>query len=78
MTKTTNSDQSNKSYRKYKSEDRRIPVHPDEIKIRNANKSHKSALNLDSLLNIDYNGRLTATLYYRSVDFVFASIAYHS
>jgi hypothetical protein len=36
---------------------------PDELEIKDTTESDKSASNLDILLNIDSNGRLTTTLH---------------
>jgi hypothetical protein len=49
-------------------------IYPDELEIKDATESDKSASYLDILLNIDPNGRLTTSLYYKYDDFDFAII----
>jgi hypothetical protein len=47
-------------------------MYPDELEIKDT--TDKSASYLDILLNIDYNGRLTTSLYDKRDDFNFAIV----
>ena len=47
---------------------------PDKLEIKDTTESDKSASYLDILLNIDYNGRLTTSLYDKRDDFDFAIV----
>jgi hypothetical protein len=47
-------------------------IYPDELEIKDSTESDKSASYLDTLINIDSNGRLTTTLYDKRDDFEFA------
>ena len=49
-------------------------IYPDELDIKDTTKSDKSASYLDILLNIDFNGRLTTSLYDKRDDFYFAIV----
>jgi hypothetical protein len=46
----------------------------DELEIKDTKESYLFPLNLDTLLNIDSNGRLTTTLYDKCDDFNFAIV----
>jgi hypothetical protein len=47
-------------------------IYPNELKVKDTRESDKSASYLDILLNIDSNGKLTISLYYKRDDFDFA------
>ena len=49
-------------------------IYLDELDIKDTTESDKSASYLDILLNIDYNGRLTTSLYDKRDDFDFAIV----
>jgi hypothetical protein len=49
-------------------------IHPHELEIKDTPESDKSALYLDILLNVDFNGRLTTSLYNKRDDFDFAIV----
>jgi hypothetical protein len=49
-------------------------IYPDELEIKDTTKSDRSASYLDILLNIDSNGRLTASLYDKRDDSDFAIV----
>jgi hypothetical protein len=49
-------------------------IYPDELEIKNTTESHNSASYLESLLNIDSNGRLATTLNDKRDDFDFAIV----
>jgi hypothetical protein len=49
-------------------------IYPDELEIKDTTESDKSVSYLDILLNIDLNGRLTASLFDRRGDFDFAIV----
>ena len=51
-------------------------IYPDEIEIKDSTESDKSASNLDILLSIDFNGRLTTSLYDKRDDFDFAIVIF--
>jgi hypothetical protein len=51
-------------------------IYPDELDIKDATESEKSASYLDILLNIDSNGRLTITLYDKRDDFDFVNFPF--
>jgi hypothetical protein len=48
-------------------------IYPDELEIKDTIESDNSASYLDILLNIDYNDRLTTSLYDKRDDFHFAN-----
>jgi hypothetical protein len=49
-------------------------IYPDELEIKDTTESDKSASHLDILLNMDYNERLTASLYDKRDGFDFAIV----
>ena len=49
-------------------------IYPDELEIKDTTESDRCASYLDILLNIDSDGRLTTTLYYKRDDFDFAIV----
>jgi hypothetical protein len=49
-------------------------IYPDELEINDNTEFDKSASYLDTLLNIDSNGRLTTSLYGKGDDFDFANV----
>jgi hypothetical protein len=51
-------------------------IYPDELEIKDTTESDRSASYLDILLNIDSNGRMTTSLYYKRDDFDFAIVNY--
>ena len=49
-------------------------IYPDELEIKDTTESDKFASYLDILLNIDYSGKLTTSLYDKRDDFDFAIV----